>query len=146
MTKQQAREELEQAERIRMKIAVLRLRLRELQENASSLSSPQFDRAGGCTHSHDALERRVIRLMDKEKKIEAEILEDNIRLQEALKAITDKIMQTSGKVRLFLIKHYIEGRTMSEIGDEFGHIEPISVYKLKCRALEQYAAANDEQI
>lgn len=145
MTRGQAKKELEEAERIRLRIASHRLRLRELQDNASSLSSPQYDRVGGATPSHDALERRVICLIEQERKVEAELMEDNLRLNNALRVIEDRIItRTSGKVRIFLIKHYIEGRELFELADEFEYLDTNCIYKLHLRALDQYAAANDE--
>lgn len=146
MTAEEAKEELEQTVRLRMKIASHKKRLKELQDNTSFISSIQYDRIGGNSGSHDAFERRVIKLMEDKQMIEVGLLAESIKLQETLDLIEDRIMNTNGKVRQFLTMHYIEGRELSEIEEEFGYLEPSTIYKLKRRALEQYAIVNSNNL
>lgn len=87
----------------------------------------------------DALERRVIDGLERYGKIQEDILKRREELWARQDEAMERIMTLKdGNRKNFLLLHYIDGLTLTEVAMNLGHTEPSRIYHLKDEALRYF--------
>ena len=139
-----ARKYLSEISIIVERIAVCKREIEYASANLTSYGSSGIAERVSATPIKDAMELQILNSIEAQNKWYALLLKNEDDLQKKRHEAIDRIFKVKSKTsRLFLIRHYIDGKDLQDISVEFGHSDPSSVYNLHSYALRDFSEVWD---